>query len=67
MLSIDYPISTQQGNKGGVRLADWNHPHKNLFSREQQRVLTEVIKIVNKHQAEVLKGLLLAYGKEPGT
>jgi len=67
LLSIDYPISTQQGNRGGVKLADWNHPHKNLFSREQQKVLIELINVADKHQAEILEGLLTAYGTKPFT
>lgn len=61
-LSKDYPIYTQQGNKGGVTLNDWHHPHKNLFSHEQQQVLTELLAVANKHQSEVLEGLLAAYG-----
>jgi predicted DNA-binding transcriptional regulator YafY len=61
-LSLDYPIVTQQGNCGGVTLMDWRHPHKNLFSKEQQRVLTELIFVADKHQSEVLLGLINAYG-----
>jgi predicted DNA-binding transcriptional regulator YafY len=62
LLSIDYPISTKQGNTGGVSLEDYNHPHKNLFSQEQQRVLTELLSVADKYQVKVLKGLLAAYG-----
>ena len=65
MLSQDYPITTQQGNGGGITLSDWKHPHKNIFSREQNRVLIEVISVVDKYQAEVLRGLLMAYGSLP--
>jgi predicted DNA-binding transcriptional regulator YafY len=61
-LSIDYPLTTQQGNRGGVTLADWHQPYKNLFSREQQQVITELLAVANKRQFEVLEGLLAAYG-----
>ena len=62
-LSVDYPsLTTQRGNGGGVTLSDWKHPHRNIFSREQQQVLTELLAIANKHQAEVLEGLIAAYG-----
>ena len=62
ILAKEYPILARQGNNGGVTLTDSNHPHKNLFSREQQQVLTELLAFANKHQAEVVEGLLAAYG-----
>jgi predicted DNA-binding transcriptional regulator YafY len=61
-LSIDYPLTTQQGNCGGVTLADWHQPYKNLFSREEQQVITELLAVADKRQAKVLKGLLTTYG-----
>ena len=60
-LSIDYPITTRQGNGGGVTLLERNHPLKNLFTLEQQQVLTELIAVADKYQVEVLIGLLEAY------
>jgi len=61
-LSVDYPLHTQQGHGGGVTLMDWHHPHKNLFSQEQNRVLNELLSVANGHQADVLRGLINAYG-----
>ena len=61
-LSIDYPIITQQGNGGGVTLSELNNPYKNIFSHEQQEVLIELLSVANQHQAEVLTGMLEAYG-----
>lgn len=61
-LSIDYPLTTQQGNGGGVTLLERTHPYKKLFTREQQQVLTELLAIADKRQAEVLTGMLEAYG-----
>ena len=32
VLTAEYPLETTRGNGGGVRIADWYHPHKNIFS-----------------------------------
>ena len=61
-LMVDYPLETQQGNNGCVKLADWYHPHKRLFSREQQQVLTELAAVSDARQSRVLRELLSAYG-----
>ena len=42
-LTVDYPLETQRGNGGCVKVADWYHPHRNILSCEQQRVLSELI------------------------
>ena len=34
-LTAEYPLETVRGNGGGVRIADWYHPHKNILSKEQ--------------------------------
>ena len=39
-LSFDYPIETVRGRYGGgVKLADWFHPHTRLLSPEQEDLL----------------------------
>ena len=43
-LTVDYPLETQQGKGGCVKVAQWYHPHRNILSGEQQRVLAEIIK-----------------------
>lgn len=42
-LTVDYPLETQQGKGGCVKVAQWYHPHRNILSGEQQRVLAEII------------------------
>lgn len=37
-LTVDYPLETQQGKGGCVKVAQWYHPHRNILSGEQQRV-----------------------------
>ena len=61
-LMVDYPLETQQGNNGCVKLADWYHPNKRLFSSEQQQVLTELVAVSDERQSRVLRELLSAYG-----
>ena len=61
-LTADYPLETTRGNGGCVKLADWYHPHKRLFSREQQQVLTELVAVSDARQSRVLRELLSAYG-----
>lgn len=61
-LTVDYPLETQRGNGGCVKVADWYHPHRNILSCEQQRVLSELIGNCDAHQANVLRQMLTEYG-----
>ena len=61
-LTADYPLETARGNGGCIRLADWYHPHKRLFSREQQQILTDLVAVSDERQSRVLRELLTAYG-----
>lgn len=61
-LTVDYPLETQRGNGGCVKVADWYHPHRNILSGEQQRVLSELSGVCDAHQASVLHQMLSEYG-----
>ena len=62
-LSCSYPIETVRGRYGGgVKVADWYHPHRNILSNEQQHVLSELLGTCNAHQANVLHQMLDEYG-----
>ena len=61
-LTIDYPLETQQGKGGCVKVAQWYHPHRNILSGEQQRVLVEIMQTASEQQAQVLREMLLEYG-----
>ena len=43
VLTAEYPLETTRGNGGGVRIADWYHPHKNIFSQDQISVLEQMM------------------------
>ena len=60
-LTVDYPLETQHGNGGCVKVADWYHPHRNILSCEQQRVLSERIGNCDAYQANVLRQMLTEY------
>lgn len=61
-LTVDYPLETQRGNGGCVKVADWYHPHRNILSGEQQHVLSTLIGTCDAHQANVLHQMLVEYG-----
>ena len=56
-----YPLDTVRGNGGGVILRDIRYQPKHLFSKEEIKVLTDLVSVANTYQAEILKGLLQAY------
>ena len=60
-LTVDYPLETQRGNGGCVKVADWYHPHRNILSNEQQDVLSDLLGVCDAHQANVLRQMLNEY------
>ncbi|MDD6571843.1 MAG: HTH domain-containing protein, partial [Thermoflexaceae bacterium] len=46
-LTAEYPLETVRGNGGGVRIADWYHPHKNILSKEQISVLEQMLLVAD--------------------
>ena len=61
-LTVDYPLETQQGKGGCVKVAQWYHPHRNILSGEQQCVIAEIMQTASEQQAQVLREMLLEYG-----
>jgi hypothetical protein len=61
VLTVNYPLETVRGNGGYAKLAGWCKPNKRILSREQVRVLSEIIPLASTYQAEVIQGILLAY------
>ena len=62
MLTAEYPLETTRGNGGGVRIADWYHPHKNIFSQDQISVLEQLMDKADDEQKKVLDQMLREYG-----
>jgi len=62
VLTAEYPLETVRGNGGGVRIADWYHPHKNIMSKEQISVLEQMLPLANEEQRKVLNQMLREYG-----
>jgi len=61
-LTADHPLDTQRGNGGCVKVANWYHPHRNIFSGEQQRILSELMAVGNEQQRRILREMLTEYG-----
>ena len=62
VLTAEYPLETTRGNGGGVRIADWYHPHKNIFSQDQISVLEQLMDKADDDQKKVLDQMLREYG-----
>jgi len=62
ILTVDYPLETVRGNGGGVKVADWYHPNKNIFSRRQQTVLVELLYKADERQKKILCEILFQFG-----
>lgn len=61
-LTSEYPLDTVRGNGGGVRIAEWYHPHKNILSNEQISVLEQLMSKADDNQKRVLDQMLREYG-----
>lgn len=61
-LTAEYPLETSRGNGGGVRIADWYHPHKNILTKEQISVLQQLMDKADENQQSVLNQMLREYG-----
>jgi hypothetical protein len=52
-----------RGNGGGVKVADWYHPHRNILSREHESVLAALLdKTDEPYQQKALTEMLAAFG-----
>ena len=61
-LVLEYPLESISGNGGGIRLADWYYPHKNILSQEHIHVIEAMIEKADSHQKVVLQQMLAAFG-----
>ena len=59
-LVLEYPLESING--GGIRLADWYYPHKNILSQEHIHVIEAMIDKADSHQKVVLQQMLAAFG-----
>jgi predicted DNA-binding transcriptional regulator YafY len=58
-----FPIVTVQGHDGGVMLTSLNHPHEDIFTREQNEMLEELLHTAHPKYRGVIAELLNTYGK----
>ena len=50
VLTVDYPLEAYKGKGGCVRVAEWYHPHRNVLSKEQQTVLSQLMETATEQQ-----------------
>jgi predicted DNA-binding transcriptional regulator YafY len=62
MLTAEYPLETVRGHGGCVKVADWYHPHKNIFSREQQDALMRMLDKADEPDQRILREMLAEMG-----
>jgi predicted DNA-binding transcriptional regulator YafY len=63
-LTALHPIETVRGKGGCVKLSEGYRTYQNILSEEQQETLFEIIPLINRRQAAVIKGLLAAHGSK---
>jgi predicted DNA-binding transcriptional regulator YafY len=54
-LTASHPIETARGEGGCVKLTEGYRTYQNIFSEEQQETLIEIIPLINRRQAAVIK------------
>lgn len=64
VLALDYPLETCSGNGGGVRVADWYHPYKNMLTEEQSVALEQLLLFADIRQAEVIRQILAEFSSQ---
>ena len=62
ILTALHPIETVRGKNGCIKLVEGYRTYQNILSEEQQETLIEIIPLISKRHAAILKGLLLAHG-----
>ena len=65
VLTATHPIETVRGRGGCVKLLEGYRIYQNNLSDEQQETLIEIIPLISKRQAAVIKELLTAHGSKP--
>ena len=61
-LTVDYPLETEVGRHGCVKLADWYHPHRNILSREQTSALIDLLDKADEPLTKILREMLTEFG-----
>ena len=64
VLTAEYPLETARGIGGCVKLAEWYHPHRNILTQEEQRVLSRLATFGDVHDQRVVTNMLAAYGSK---
>lgn len=62
ILTSEFPVDTIRGSGGGVKVADWYHPHKHILTAEEQTVLMQLLSKSDLYQQGVVTGIITTLG-----
>jgi len=62
VLMVSHPIETVRGKGGCVKLTEGYRIYQNVLSQEQQETLLRIFPLLCKPDAEIIFGLLRAFG-----
>ena len=60
-LSLRYPLETQTGPQGGIRLASWFRPGRKVLSREQIEAVREAARFLEGEKKQALLSILTQF------
>ena len=58
MLTVDYPLETQRGNGGCVKVADWYHPSKKTLAPEQMALLKKLAPSLEGNDLVIMNSII---------
>ena len=60
-LSLQYPIETEPGRYGGVKLADWFRPDRRVLAREQAEALRKAAQVLEGEDRQAILSILTQF------
>lgn len=66
LLSLSYPIVTSKGFNGGVKLADWYVPGRQLLTPKQMNLLLRLAKTLCGEDAQIMRSIITQLSEPAG-
>lgn len=60
-LSLQYPIETESGRYGGIRLAEWYRPSRKVLAREQMDAIRKAAQFLEGEEKSALLSILTQF------
>ena len=62
VLMVDYPLETEVGCHGCVKLSSWYHLHQNILSKEETVTLVNLLDKADESEQKVVRAMLAKLG-----